>query len=234
MSRNLKLSAALIAVFAVVIGAIALTSGGDDETTDAAGTTTAPAATTTAEPEAEAAAETKVVADDPRRLGKRGTGNVTFTEFLDFECESCRAAFPAIEELRKAYAGRVTFNLRYFPIPSHANAMNAAIAVEAAHQQGKLEEMYQRMYETQTEWGEQQTSKASVFRGFAKDLGLDMKQFDADVADPKTAARVERDAAAGRELGVQGTPTFFINEQMIQPESVDDIRNQIDAALEGQ
>ncbi|UUY06350.1 DsbA family protein [Svornostia abyssi] len=153
---------------------------------------------------------------------------------MDFECEACAAAYPSIEELRRQYAGRVTFNIRYFPIESHQNARNAALAVEAAAQQGKLEEMYRRMYETQASWGEQQSSKAALFRGFAKDLKLNMREYDAAVADPETAARVERDAQAGQQLGVQGTPSFFINEEKIEPQSFDDLREQLDAAIAAQ
>jgi hypothetical protein len=72
---------------------------------------------------------------------------------------------------------------RYFPIPSHTNAINSAVAVEAAAQQGKFEEMYKRMYDTQSEWGEQQDSKAALFRGFAQELGLDLTAYDKAVAE---------------------------------------------------
>ena len=225
MSRNIKISVALIAVFVAVAAAIGLAIDGEDQSSSAA--TSTPSAT------ASTPSSARVVASDPRRLGALGTTGVTFTEFLDFECESCAAAFPVIEQLRREYAGRVTFNLRYFPIDSHKNARNAALAVEAAAQQGKLEAMYKRMYETQPSWGEQSKSQASVFRGFAKDLGLNMKRYDAAVADPKTAERVERDVQAGKALGVQGTPTFFVNEQMIQPQSVEEIRQLIDDAVGG-
>lgn len=225
MSRNIKISAALIAVFVAVAAAIGLAIDGEDQSSSAA--TSTPSAT------ASTPSSARVVASDPRRLGALAKTGVTFTEFLDFECESCAAAFPVIEQLRREYAGRVTFNLRYFPIDSHKNARNAALAVEAAAQQGKLEAMYKRMYETQPSWGEQSKSQASVFRGFAKDLGLNMKRYDAAVADPKTAERVERDVQAGKALGVQGTPTFFVNEQMIQPQSVEEIRQLIDDAVGG-
>ena len=225
MSRNIKISVALIAVFVAVAAAIGLAIDGEDQSSSAA--TSTPSAT------ASTPSSARVVASDPRRLGALGTTGVTFTEFLDFECESCAAAFPVIEQLRREYAGRVTFNLRYFPIDSHKNARNAALAVEAAAQQGKLEAMYEQMYETQPSWGEQGKSQASVFRGFAKDLGLNMKRYDAAVADPKTAERVERDVQAGKALGVQGTPTFFVNEQMIQPQSVEEIRQLIDDAVGG-
>ena len=138
-----------------------------------------------------------------------------------------------LQELRRQYAGRVTFVLRYFPIEQHHNAMNAATAVEAAHQQGRLEAMYKQMYETQQSWGEQQESQAPLFRTFAKELGLDMKQYDADVKRASTAARVREDVEAGRALGVQGTPSFFIDEQRIQPQSAEEIQQALDAAIAG-
>jgi protein-disulfide isomerase len=239
MSRNVKISAALIALFVVVVAAIAVASGGGDAG-DPATETTASSQTTTAAPGANGASGTgtssalpRVVTDDPRRLGQPGRGGVTFTEFLDFECEACGAVYPAIEELRKRYAGRVTFNIRYFPLPSHQNARNAALAVEAAAQQGKLEPMYKRMFETQSEWGEQRDSEADRFRGFARELGLNLRRFDAAVADPRTSRRVQRDVDAGTALGLRGTPTFFVNEQRIEPQSLEDLQQEIDTALEG-
>lgn len=139
--------------------------------------------------------------------------------------------FPFVEQLRQEFAGELTFVIRYFPIPSHANAVNAAVAVDAAAQQGKIEEMYTRMYETQTEWGEQQTSKADVFRGFAQEMGLDMEAYDSAVADPATLERVEQDRQDGLALGVQGTPTFFLDGELLQPASTEDFRAQVDAAV---
>lgn len=227
MSRNAKVSAGLVALSVAVIVAIAFMASGRTSSDDDSGRTTDPVATDAAGP------APRVVNDDPRRLGSPGRSGVTFTEFLDFECESCRAAYPAIEQLRRTYAGRVTFNIRYFPIPSHRNARPAAIAVEAAAQQGRLEPMYRRMYETQGEWGEKSEPQASVFRGFARDLGLDMARFDASVADPTTLRRVEADFNAGTELGVQGTPSFFIDERRIEPQSLDELRDEIEAALAG-
>lgn len=231
MNRNLRISAALVALFVIAIAIVAVAGGGGDDETPPAERT---AATTTTAPEAQTSTTpTRVITRDPRRLGDVGSTGVTFTEFLDFECEACRAAFPAIEDLREKYAGRVTFNIRYFPIPSHQNSRNAAVAVEAASKQGKLEEMYIRMYETQDEWGEQSDSKAALFREFAQDLGLDLKRYDAAVADPKTLERVQRDFSAGVELGVQGTPTFFIGEQRVEAQSIDDLRDAIDTAVRG-
>lgn len=215
MSTNLRISAAVVVGFALVIAAMVLLSGASNRG-QAADAGAGPA---------------QVVHDDSHRLSTAAEGAPVFVEFLDFECESCRAAFPAVEQLREEYGDRVTFVVRYFPIPSHANAENAAVAVEAAAQQGQLEAMYRRMFETQTEWGEQRESKADVFRGFAQDLGLDMDAYDRAVADPATLERVRRDRDDGAALGVEGTPTFFLDGERIQPSSLDDLRAQFDAAL---
>lgn len=157
-----------------------------------------------------------LIRPDSHRLGPAAGDRVRFVEFLDFECEACRAAFPSVERLRAEYAGRVDFVARYFPLPGHANAEPAALAVEAAARQGRYEPMYQTMYETQASWGEQQTDQAPVFRGFAERMGLDMAQYDGDVADPAVRERVLVDRDDGISVGVQGTPTFFINDRPVE------------------
>ncbi|CCH87386.1 conserved exported protein of unknown function [Modestobacter italicus] len=214
MSANLKISAALVAVFVVglAVFGVVRSQGGDD---------------------GPAAAEAAVVREDSHRLSTAEDGRVTLVEFLDFECESCLAAYPFVEELRRVYDGRVTFVARYFPMPGHRNAENAAVAVEAAAEQGRFEDMYDRMYETQSEWGESQDSQAAVFRGLAEELGLDMAAFDAAVDDPDTLERVLRDREDGIALGVEGTPTFFLNGEKLTVDTTDEFIEQLDAALAG-
>ncbi|GAA5160515.1 hypothetical protein GCM10023321_43330 [Pseudonocardia eucalypti] len=215
MSRNLVLTIGLaVAAVLAVVGAVTLSGSSSPE----------PAPPGAADPSA-------LVRPDSHRLSTAPDGRVTFVEFLDFECEACRAAFPAVEELREAYRGRVTFVLRYFPIPSHTNAENAALAVEAAARQGQLEAMYRRMYQTQTTWGEQRESKAGLFRDFARDLGLDLAAYDRAVADPATLARIRSDRDDGMALGVTGTPSFFVNGTQLRPNDINDLRAAIDGAL---
>lgn len=216
MSTNVKISAALVAAFVL---AVFVFLGVSNRGTDATGTAQD--------------AGTTVVREDSHRLSTAPDGRVTLVEFLDFECEACKAAYPFVEQLREEYEGRVTFVARYFPMPGHANAENAAVAVEAAAQQGRFEDMYHRMYETQTEWGERQDSQADVFRGFAEELGLDIADYDAAVADPATLERVLRDREDGLALGVQGTPTFFLNGEKVEVQDTDEFVELIDAALAG-
>lgn len=204
------------AIVAVVFGAvIVLISRRDDGPDRALADTSAPA----------------VVRDDSRRLNSPPDAVVTFVEFLDFECEGCRAAYPVVEQLRADYGDRVEFVLRYFPLPGHVNGERAARAVEAAAQQGRLEAMYRTMYETQAQWGERRTPADDVFRGFAAELGLDMAAYDAAYADPATAERIQVDVDDGMALGVQGTPTFFVNGEQVSPRAVDDLRTAIENGL---
>ncbi len=176
----------------------------------------------------------QLVRENSHRLTDVPGSPVTLVEFLDFECEGCRAAKPMMDELSSTYGDRVNIVIRYFPLPSHFNAQRAARAVEAAAQQGKFEAMYTKMYQTQTAWGEQRTPADGVFRGFAAELGLDLAAYDAAYDSPETVQRINVDVADGRALGVQGTPTFFLNGVKIQPRGFDDLAAMVDRALAGQ
>ena len=205
MTKNARISLIIIAVVVVVVGGFILISR-----------LTGPSAPQQAGPTnaigpVPAPATAALVRPDSHKLNDAPGAKVTVVEFLDLECEACRAAYPGVEKLRGEYGDRVTFVMRYFPVPSHRNAELAATVVEAAGRQGKLEAMYKRMYETQAEWGDQQVSHRETFFGFARDLGLDMTKFEADVNDPATVERVLKDRKDGVTVGVQGTPTFFIN-----------------------
>ncbi|AOY73878.1 thioredoxin domain-containing protein (plasmid) [Arthrobacter sp. TES] len=177
------------------------------------------------------AAEAQLVREDSHRVTSPATEKAQLVEFLDFECEACLAAQPVVEELKKEFGDRITFVNRYFPLPAHRNSATAALAVEAAAQQGKYEQMYAKMFETQPQWGEKTESQAPLFRTFAEELGLDLTAYDAAVADDKTKERIKKDIADGTALGVKGTPTFFLNGKMLTLETKEQFRQLLaDAA----
>jgi len=219
MTRNAKISLMLVA--ALVLGGLVLIVVSSSSTEEAQ---------TAGASGSDGGAE--VIRADSHRLSTAPEGQPTLVEFLDFECEGCGALFPIMEELRSEYDGKITFAIRYFPNEGHFNAMNAALAVEAAAQQGKLEPMYEKMFETQAQWGEAQESKLGTFVGFAKELGLDMGQFRRDLDDPETIARVERDRDEGLALGVEGTPALFLDGEQLTPQSYEQLKAEIDAARE--
>lgn len=174
-----------------------------------------------------------VVAADSHVLDDGGPGAPTLVEFLDFECEACGAFYPIVEDLREKYAGDITYVVRYFPLPGHVNSTQAALATEAAAGQDRFEDMYRMLFETQSQWGEQQRETPEVFRGFAEDLGLDLAAYDAAVADPATLARVEADKSDGDDLGVRSTPSFFIDGRAVELQQWGDLEAAIEKAVNG-
>jgi protein-disulfide isomerase len=218
--RNLTISIAVVVAFAAVVAAlVGINAATNDDP---------PAAAGGGKPAGNSA---PYVRADSHKLGTAANGKVTLVEFLDFECEGCRAAYPLVEQLREEYKGKVTFVARYFPLQGHFNGERAARAVEAAAQQGEFEAMYQKMFETQAEWGEQRVPADDTFRGFAKDLGLDVAKWEQAYNDPATLKRIQKDVADGESLEVQGTPSFFLNGEKLEPRSIDDFKAAIDAAL---
>src|SRR5690606_29987310 len=98
-----------------------------------------------------------VQADDHVR-GAEGDDAVTLIEYVDFQCPSCAAYFPILDELKDEYAENVRFVVRHFPLISiHPTAFAAARASEAASNQDKFWEMHDKLFETQTIWGQTAT-----------------------------------------------------------------------------
>lgn len=161
-------------------------------------------------------------------LDTNANSQVQIVEFLDFECEACGAFYPVMEEFRASNAENIDYVVRYFPLPSHLNSMNAAIAAESANQQGQFEDMYNQLFTTQVEWGESQESQAPLFRSYAEEIGLDMAAYDQAVADPATQARIQADIDDGIALGVDSTPTFFINGQVADFEGIQTAQDVLD------
>lgn len=131
-------------------------------------------------------------------------------QFLNVASEDCRKAQPFVEALRAEFGDRVTFLIRYFPQPGDSVSDAAAVAVEAAAQQNKFNEMLVMMYQTQPRWARADGAGAETFRPFAEELKLDMAAFDQAVGDARTTERITTDQTLGLSLGVRGTPTFFL------------------------
>jgi protein-disulfide isomerase len=145
--------------------------------------------------------------DDPIRGGRNA--KVTVVEFSDFQCPFCSRAEPVVKEVEKEFGGDVRVVWKHLPLSFHPNAMPAAIASEAARQQGKFWEMHDKLFAEQ-----KALSEVTCVR-YAKDLGLDAARFERSLRDPATRARVEADAKLAADAGVTGTPTFLVNGEPV-------------------
>ena len=136
----------------------------------------------------------------------RGDGRVELTEFGDFECPYCRDAAPSLRRVMERLDGRVKLRWRHFPIASkHPHALRAAAAAEAAGAQGKFWEMHDALF------AHQKALEDEDLVGYAREIGLDVDRFVADLDAAETAAAVEADRQAGADEGVASTPAFFID-----------------------
>ena len=161
---------------------------------------------------------------------------VTVVEFLDPECESCRAFNPTVKKLLKDYDPRVRFVVRYMPL--HPNSTSAATFTEAAGEQGKYWEAQEMLFQKQPEWGTKhgpQTTQPpdinQLFKRYAAELGLDSKKMDAAFAENRYAAKLERDRRDGQSLGVRQTPTFFVNGRKLARLNEADLKSLIEEEL---
>ncbi|MDR0887255.1 MAG: DsbA family protein [Candidatus Nomurabacteria bacterium] len=145
-------------------------------------------------------------------LGGEDTG-VVLLEYGDFQCQGCASADPRIQALVKEYGDKITFIFRNFPLTSiHQNTKAAASAVEAAGLQGKYWEMHVKIYENQEAWFYSGVAKRTEqFQSYARELELDMTQFDKDFASSEVTAKINSDLNLGQKDDVSGTPSFFLN-----------------------
>lgn len=153
----------------------------------------------------------ELVLSGSHRTGPSGTA-VTIVEFGDLQCPACRAAEPIIKQLLLDHPNDVSLVFRHFPLPSHQNTIAASLAAEAAAEQGKFWEMKDRLYTEQPTW-EMAANPADIFAGYARDLGLDTARFDAAVKNDELLEKIMQDKNDALKLGVNATPTFFINGQ---------------------
>lgn len=146
----------------------------------------------------------------------KADSQVTFTEYVDFQCEACYAYYPYVKEAKEKYKDRVRFQVRYFPITSgHQFAMQAARSAEAAALQGKFWEMHDLIFEGQKTW-EAVRDPQAYFDRYAKTIGLDMAKFATDRKSTAVNNTIAKDLSDVNALGATGTPTFAINGKMVE------------------
>jgi protein-disulfide isomerase len=161
--------------------------------------------------------------DDP----SRGLANapVTIVEFTDFQCPSCAAMHPVLEEVLTSYGTKVRLVVRDFPLAMHANARKAAEAANAAHAQGKFFEYAALLFKRQ------EALDISSLKKYASELGLDRARFDAALDGGTFAAEVRGDVVDGEMYGIDSTPTIFVNGVLLRTLNAESLRAAIDRAL---
>jgi protein-disulfide isomerase len=169
---------------------------------------------------------TFTIATDNRPSRGSADAPVTIVEFTDFQCPVCARTEPIIDQLLTEYGDKVRLVVRDFPLDRHENAFIAAQAAESAARQGKFWEYTAILFKNQTELS------ADKLKAYASQVGLDRSKFDGDLDSGKYADVVRKDMKDGDKLGVDATPTIFINGRKVEGDkSHDALKTAIDEAL---
>jgi protein-disulfide isomerase len=168
-----------------------------------------------------------VSVDDDPMLGDKDA-KVTIIEFSDFECPYCSQAATAVHEVADKYKGKVRVVYRDFPLSFHKGAKGAAMAAGCAQEQGKFWPFHDLLFKNQA------TLEDKALKTFARVAGLDGARFDECLTSEKFKDEVEKDMKDGEAVGVEGTPTFFINGRPFGgAPTVEGLSAAVEAALAG-
>lgn len=166
------------------------------------------------------------IATDGNPSRGEATAPVTVVMFSDFQCSACAAKHPILKRVLAEYGNQVRFVVRDYPLQTiHKDAYNAALAANAAAAQGKFFEYAELLYQNQS------ALDLASLKKYAASLGLNPQKFELDFQSEKTAADVKKDIADGKLLGINGTPSIYVNGVRVRYMTADGFREAIDRAL---
>ncbi len=158
------------------------------------------------------------------------SAKVTVVEFADYECPACGEAEPGVQQILKDYNGKINYVFRNFPLPQHQNAIPAAMAVEAAGEQGKFLEMGSKLFSTQSDWVNLNNPNP-IFVSDAQALGLNTTKFSQDLQSQTLKDKIQRDYQDATALKIEATPTFFVNGERLTGADYNTLKQAIDKDL---
>ncbi len=165
------------------------------------------------------------VGSSPVKGGKQP--KVTIIEFSEFQCPFCGRVGPTLKQIMDTYKDDVQVAFKHMPLPFHPNALPAAQAAMAAHEQGKFWEMHDKLFANQ-----QNLDRPSLEK-YAQEISLDMGKFKAALDSGKFKSAIEADAKYGQSFGATGTPSFFVNgRSLVGAQPFESFKAVIDAEIE--
>ncbi len=140
---------------------------------------------------------------------------VQIIEFIDMQCPACAAGSKILKGYTDKHPDDIHLQVKYFPlIRNHRHAMSSALYSECSGRQGRFWEFHELLMSVQPQWSEL-ISAEGVFDGFAKQAGVDIEQLRTCMSSENASAVINQDRSLGQSLGVQSTPTYFINNKMV-------------------
>lgn len=160
--------------------------------------------------------------------------SVVIVEFSDFQCPYCARSAETLKQIKTVYGSKVKIYFKHFPLDKNYNpilprqlhplAGRAAVASEAAAEQGKFWEYHDLLFANQGAFDDE-----SLY-SYAGLVGLDVEKFKRDFAGQPAFARVLKDIGEGNAIGISGTPTIFVNGKQV-PATYEKLKQAIDEEL---
>lgn len=154
--------------------------------------------------------ENEIVNVNTGLIEARGNGTIEIIEFSDFQCPICGEQEPILKQVLDNFGDKIRLYYRQFPLSIHKNSFEAALASMCAEEQGKFWEYHDLLFENQIA-----LDKTSL-KNYAEQLDLNLEQFDSCFDKEKYKKEIKNDIKEGKQAGVKGTPTFFINGKRIE------------------
>lgn len=170
-----------------------------------------------------------VVTKQDMTLGN-SNAKVVLVEYSDFQCPACAAYHPFVKQLMNEESDKILFVYRFFPLQQHKYGMLSAQIAYSAGLQGKFGQMQDLLFENQTKWAESDNAN-DIFLSYAKSLNLDMNKFGEDLKSDQTKNVITDSYNGGVSLGINSTPTFFLNSTMIQFRNYDELKKLVENKL---
>lgn len=170
----------------------------------------------------------KFVPDYAPKLGPSNP-EVYLVEFLDPECESCRQFYPYVKMIMQEHEGKIQLVVRYAPF--HPNSKYAIKILEAARKQGKYWETLEVLFRHQPEWGSHHNPRPELIWNYLPQLGLDLEKLRDDMKDPAIEAMIEKEVQDLKDLGVRGTPQFYVNGRPLETFGLEPLKDLIQSEL---
>jgi protein-disulfide isomerase len=153
------------------------------------------------------------------------SAKIFLVEFSDYECPACKAFQPTLSALIGKYKDKMVFAYRHFPLDQHPLAQKAALVAEAAGVQGKFWEMHDLLFENQDALSD------SIFTDLEKQLKLDDAKFQQSLQDSTLTDKINADKAFGEKVGIDATPTFFLQGKKLDLATPADLTTEVENAI---
>ncbi len=158
-----------------------------------------------------------------------GTGpdqpKAVLVEFADFECPACGSAYPIVKEIVASHKDSLRYVFRHFPLDQHKSARLAAESAEAAGAQGKFWEMHSLLFENQSDLSREHIAS------LAAQLELNMDKFNKELTEGTYNEKIQKDINDGSSVGVNSTPTFFLNGKKLSLFNFEQLKTEVDKAI---